>query len=100
MEPSCLARLLHCVAECDAEEAGAAPRMPAPDAAFAAALSALPEVPIPIAAALHIAKSPDGYMFAAVQSTYLEAYGGAAVAATARTLADNLRAALSGPPLR
>ena len=70
VEPSCIARLLHCVAECDAEEAGAAPRMPAPDAAYAAALSALPEVPIPIAAALHIAKSPDGYMSAAVQSIF------------------------------
>ena len=74
VEPSCLARLLHCVAERDAEGAGAAPRMPAPDAAFAAALSALPEVPIPVAAALHIAKSSDGYMSAAVQSTFWSAF--------------------------
>ena len=95
-EPSCFARLLHGVAECDAQEMGAAPLgLPATDAAPVASLRALPAAPIPLATALRLAQAPDGYVSAAAQSAFLEAYGGAPLAAAARALADDLRAAMS-----
>ena len=71
-EPSCLARLLHGVAECDAQEMGAAPLgLPATDAALVASLRALPAAPIPLATALRLAQAPDGYVSAAAQSAFL-----------------------------
>ena len=98
-EPSCLARLLHSVAECDAEEAGEAPPgIPATDAALATSLRALPAAPIPLATALLLAQAPDGYVSAAAQSAFLEAYGGVPLATAARALADDLRAAMSHRP--
>ena len=60
-EPSCLARLLHSIAECDAEEAGEAPPgIPATDAALATSLRALPAAPIPLATALLLARPQTG----------------------------------------
>ncbi|CAE7573040.1 unnamed protein product, partial [Symbiodinium sp. KB8] len=95
-EPSCLARLLHSVAECDAEEVvEAPPGIPATDAALATSLRALPAAPIPLATALLLAQAPDGYVFAAAQSAFLEAYGGVPLATAARALADDLRAAIT-----
>ena len=46
---------------------------PAADAAFAASLQALPDAPLPLAAALSLAMAPDGYVSAAAQATMPEA---------------------------
>jgi len=96
IEPGRLARLLQQIAAYEAQEAGA-PQLQSADVSFATSLLALPEAPIPLAAALLLAVAPDGYVSAAAQSALLEAYGGTAVAAAATTLADGLRTAAPAP---
>ena len=83
---------------CEAQENGEAqPRIPAADAAFVTSLQALPDAPLPLAAAMLLAMAPDGYVSAGVQATLLEAYAAAAGAAAAETFADDLRASPPAP---
>ncbi|CAE7767260.1 unnamed protein product [Symbiodinium sp. CCMP2592] len=98
VEPGSLVRLLHGVVACEAQENGEAqPRLPAADAAFATSLQALPNAPLPLAAAMLLAMAPDGYVSAAAQATLLEAYAGAAGAAEAETFAGDLRMSPPAP---
>ena len=53
--------------------------------------TALPDAPLPLAAAVLLCMAPDGYLTAAVQSTLLESYAGAMAATAARSLADDVR---------
>eukprot|EP00439_Symbiodinium_sp_Y106_P015213 s9130_g2.t1 len=58
-------RLLHGALACEAQENGEAqPRILAADAAFVTSLQALPDAPLPLAAAMLLAMAPDGYVLA------------------------------------
>ena len=87
--PTTLARTLLAVAECEALDEGW--HIKPEDRDTATALTAMPDAPLPLAAAVLICMAPDGYLTAAVQSTLLESYAGVAAAAAARSLADDVR---------
>ena len=73
VDPVSLVRVLHGALALEAQEAREAqPHIPAADAAFATALQALPDAPLPFGAALLLAMAPDGYVSAAAQATMLE----------------------------
>ena len=57
----------------------------------ATALTALPDAPLPLAAAVLLCMAPDGYRTAAGQSALLKSYAGAMAAAAARSLADDVQ---------
>ncbi|OLP81689.1 hypothetical protein AK812_SmicGene37745, partial [Symbiodinium microadriaticum] len=90
--PTGIARTLLAVAECEAHDGGW--HILQEDHATATALTALPDEPLPLAAALPLCMAPDGYLTAAAQSALLESYAGALAAATARSLADDVRRTL------
>ena len=87
--PAALARTLLAVAECEAQDEGW--RVKQEDRDTATALTALPDAPLPLAAAVLLCMALDGYLTAAVQSTLLESYAGAMAATAARSLADDVR---------
>ena len=68
--PSGLAQTLLAVAECEAHDA--LRFISAADRASAAALSAMPDAPLPLLAALLLCIAPDGYLTAAAQAAFLE----------------------------
>ena len=92
MLPSGLAQTLLAVAECEAHDA--LRDISAADRASASALSAMPDAPLPLSAALLLCMAPDGYLTAAAQAAFLESYAGiagATAAAAAQSLANDAR---------
>ena len=87
--PSGLAQTLLAVAECEAHDA--LRFISAADRASAAALSAMPDAPLPLLAALLLCIAPDGYLTAAAQAAFLESYAGATAPAAAQSLANDAR---------
>ena len=95
--PSGLAQTLLAVAECEAHDAHRATS--AEDRASAATLSAMPDAPLPLSAAVSVCMAPDGSPTAAAQAALLESYAGATAAAAARSLADDARSEHQPPAI-
>ncbi|CAE7283556.1 unnamed protein product [Symbiodinium sp. CCMP2592] len=68
--------------------------------ALASVLTALPDAPLPLQAAIVLCMGPDGYLTAAAQSALLESDAGAIAAAATRALADDVRATHGTDPAR
>ena len=94
--PTKLARTLLAVAESDAHDG--ARHVMQEDVETATALTGMPDAPLPLAAATLLCMAPDGYLTAATQSALLESYAGA-MAAAARSLADDARTPDANEPL-